>query len=134
MMLRREEILGAKDIAIETIAVPEWGGEVLVRSLSGTQREAMDRVIYEGRQVGRPVSIFATVAAYSIVDATGARLFSDEDIGALAAKNSAPLERIWDWHTHHSGIGVKSLEEAAKNSGAGQNGAMPSGSPSVSAG
>jgi hypothetical protein len=132
-MLRREDILAAQDIVTESVPVPEWGGAVLVRSLSGTQREAMDRVIYDARQAGRPVSIFATVAAYSVVDIHGARLFSDEDIATLATKSSAPLERIWDWHQKHSGIGVKSLEDAIKNSGAGQNGATPSASPSVSA-
>lgn len=126
-MLNRESILGAKDIVIERLDVPEWGGAVFVKAMSGTEREAYDDVIYRKKS-----HLLGTLAQYTIVDEQGARVFSPEDIPALSAKNSYALERIWDWHKKHSGVGDKALEEAKKNSEPGPNGATSSVSPSVS--
>ena len=35
MLLTRDAILAAADIQTETVPVPEWGGEVAVRPLTG---------------------------------------------------------------------------------------------------
>jgi hypothetical protein len=129
----REQILAARDIKTETLFMPEWDVSVTLRSLNGLEREALNTLVYEARQKGRSIPIFAAVAAFSIVDEEGRRVFSDDDIPALAQRTSASLERFYDWQVKHSGIGDKSVEDALKNSGAGQNGAMPSASPSVSA-
>jgi hypothetical protein len=128
-MLRREDILGAVDIKIEELQIPEWGGAVYVRAMTGTEREAYDDVIYR-----KKTHLLATLAQYTIVDKDGARVFSPEDIPALAAKSSYALERIWDWHKAHSGVGAKALEESQKNLEAGLNGATSSVSPSASGG
>lgn len=130
----RERILAAPDIQQERLEIPEWGETVLVRSLSGLEREALNTLVYEARRSNKPVPIFAAVAAFSMVDEDGRRVFSDHDIGELAKHSSGALERFYDWQVKHSGIGDRAVEDAIKNSGAGQNGAMPTASPSVSAG
>jgi len=126
-MLRREDILGAKDITVEAIEIPEWGGQVYVKAMNGLEREAFDEVIYR-----KKTHLLATLAQSTIVDEAGSRVFSPEDIPALAAKSSYALERIWDWHKAHSGVGAKALEESQKNFEPGLNGAISTASPSVS--
>ena len=37
MALTREQILEADDLPTESLDVPEWGGEVLIRALNGAQ-------------------------------------------------------------------------------------------------
>ena len=37
--LTRDEILGADDLKTESVKVPEWGGTVLVRELTGAERD-----------------------------------------------------------------------------------------------
>ncbi len=135
-ILTRDEILNAADLQTETLGTPEWGEDsgVYVRSLTGEEREAIDQLQVDAKKAGKPLSVFALVAAFSIVDGAGVRIFSNENIPSLARKNSGPLERIWDWHVLHSGIGGKAAEEARKNSSAGQNGATSSASRSASGG
>lgn len=134
-MLSRAQILAAAALKTEKIPAPEWGADcyVLVRALSARLRESMDRNVYENREAGKPYSILGNIAAHSIIDEDGRLMFSAEDMMTLAEVNQAPLERIWDWQTKHSGLGGKALEEAVKNSAPGQNGAGSSSTSVVSA-
>ena len=38
-LLSRDDILNAGDLTIETIAVPEWGSEVKVKTLPGAEKD-----------------------------------------------------------------------------------------------
>ena len=46
-ILGKKAILAAQDIPTEPVAVPEWGGEVLVRGLSGADRDAFEASVVE---------------------------------------------------------------------------------------
>ena len=50
-MLTREQILQSDDLPCETVPVPEWGGEVQVRTMTGTDRDAFEASLIgkEGR-------------------------------------------------------------------------------------
>ena len=48
-LLTRSQILEAKDRDYETIDCPEWGGEVRLRSISGTQRDEYEQSMVEQR-------------------------------------------------------------------------------------
>ena len=54
MRLSRDDILKAEDLTTEEVDVPEWGGTVLVRGLTGRERdefEASVMVRYAGEMV-----------------------------------------------------------------------------------
>ena len=42
MRLSREDILKAEDLPTEEVPVPEWGGSVLVRGLTGRERDLFE--------------------------------------------------------------------------------------------
>ena len=42
MVLSKEQILQADDLKTETVEVPEWGGDVLLRELRGRERDAFE--------------------------------------------------------------------------------------------
>ena len=44
--LCRETILNANDIKTEEVNVPEWGGVVLVKSLTGSEKDKYEQSIY----------------------------------------------------------------------------------------
>ena len=46
-VLTREQILKADDMTTERVPVPEWGGEVLVKSLTGRQRDEFEGSMIE---------------------------------------------------------------------------------------
>ena len=119
--LKRDDILTADDIARELVPVPEWGGEVWVKGMSGTERDNFEAGIIERRGKDTNVNmknIRAKLAAACLCDENGKRLFADADIPALAAKSAAALQRVFAVAQRLSGIGddeVKELAEGVKN-------------------
>ena len=39
MLLTKDAILQAQDSKLEKLEVPEWGGHVFIKSMSGTERD-----------------------------------------------------------------------------------------------
>lgn len=135
MSLSRDAILGAADSQTETVDVPEWGGKVTVRSLTG--READDyqnslRKFVNGQIVVQPNSR-AKLVVRALVDDTGARLFSDKDAEQLGRKSAKVLDRLWDVAARLSGLSEAEQEEIEGNSDAAQSGASTSDSHETSA-
>lgn len=118
-MLTREHIFQTNDLPTETVAVPEWGGEgaaVHVRTMSGTDRDAFEQEIIEARKEGAElVNIRARLAVKTVCDASGNRLFIDDDAEALGKKSGMVLNRIFDVAQRLNGIGPKDVEELEGN-------------------
>jgi hypothetical protein len=122
-VLTREAILAAPDIQQEVVAVPEWGGDVIVRGLSGAQRDAFEASVVEqkGKKTEMKLdNIRARLVALSVVDEKGKLLFSDKDVVALGKKSARPLQRLWDKARELSGLSDDDVEELAKNSSSDQ--------------
>lgn len=122
-ILTREKILNAVDIHFEIVPVPEWGGEVWVRSLSGSERDAFEASIVEfkGKKTAVKIqNIRAKLAALTMVDSDGPkakRLFSDADVLILGKKSASALDRVYTVAQRLSGISDEDIEELEKNSG-----------------
>jgi len=117
--LTREEILGAEDILYEDVPVPEWGGTVRVRGLSGTERDAFEASIVEMR--GRKThvdtrNLRAKLVARAVVGENSQRLFQDGDVRALGEKSAAALNRVFEVAQRLSGLTEADIEELTKNS------------------
>ena len=118
-ILSREAILAASDIQEEIVPVPEWGGEVIVRGLSGTQRDQFEASVV--KQKGKSTelnlkNVRAKMIALSVVDEHGNRIFSERDVAALGAKSARALQRVWEKARELSGLSEEDVEELAKNS------------------
>jgi len=120
-MLSREQILKANDLKTETVAVPEWGGEVLVRMMTGTARDKFEEQMFGGgRKKGKPEMSFdnirARLVAAVVVDEAGNLLFEPADIVELGKKSAAALDRIFSVAQQLNGFTKKDIDELAKNS------------------
>ena len=123
-MLTKEQITKADDIKYEMVPVPEWDGEVRVRTLSGKERDAFEDSITKSKGKDTAVNmnnLRAKLCALAMVDEAGDRLFHDRDIGMLGNKSSKALDKIFDVAQRLSGIGSKDIEELVKNSDADPN-------------
>ena len=121
-LLTKEAILAAPDLSTERVTVPEWGGDVLVRGLSGTERDAFEQDIVQLRREGKKTvtdtdlhNVRAKLVARSIVDEKGARLFEDGEIEALGRKAALALQRVFEVAQRLSGLTDEDVEELAKN-------------------
>ena len=91
-MLTREQILQSDDLPRETVQVPEWGGEVQVRTMTGTDRDAFEASLI-GKE-GRLENVRARLVSLTLCDDSGSRLFTDTDIAALGGKSAKALDRV----------------------------------------
>ena len=129
-LLTREAILAAPDLVTETVAVPEWGGEVLVRSLELAEREQYEAGSFIMRGETREVNLAtlrARLLALALVDLDGHALFREADITALGRKNGRVMARLFEVAQRLSGLGARDIETLAKNSEPGPNGGSSSG-------
>lgn len=118
MLLTRDAILAADDLSFEDVPVPEWGGTVRVRTLSGTERDAFEASIVEQRGKKSSVdmrNIRAKLAARTIVDEDGKRLFSERDVELLGAKSASALQRVFEVAQRLNGLSDGDVEELVKN-------------------
>lgn len=148
MPLTRDAILKVDDLDSEWVPVPEWGGEVLVKALTGRERDAFEASCQQERPIldarGKPVkgrtemvynrqNVRAKLVVRSIVDdQTGERMFTDGDAEHLGKKSAAALDRVFEVAAKLSRLGDDDIEELAGNSEAAQSGDSASTSPETS--
>jgi hypothetical protein len=97
--LTRDAILAADDRKFDTVPCPEWGGDVRLASIKGTQRDSYEQSLIEERGGDRKLKLVGARAKLIIlcaVDEDGRPLFTSDDLRALGAKNAAPLDRLFD--------------------------------------
>jgi len=135
--LSRDDILKAADRATEEVDVPEWGGSVLVRGLSGRERDEFE-VSMSVRRDGEYVPDFANTRAKlvtrCVVDDDGNRVFDEyRDVEVLGEKSAAALDRVYSAAARLSGLGETAAKEAAENFGEAPGASSSSASPPTSA-
>jgi hypothetical protein len=119
-ILSRDDILRAADLPTEEVHVPEWGGSVLVRGMTGAERDAFESSVVELKAGNKATSvnmqnIRAKLVALTVVDEKGERLFSQADVELLGNKSAAALQRIFEAAQRLSGLTQADVEELAKN-------------------
>jgi hypothetical protein len=125
-ILTAAEILGADDLPSEDVAVPEWGGSVRVRTMTGAERDAFELAITTARSAGRVGDVRARLVAMAAVDADGKLLFTAADVAKLSKKSSRALDRVFAVASRLNGLGDDDVEDLAKNSGRGPGGGSSS--------
>lgn len=124
-LLSKADILSADDIAHEDVPVPEWGGEVRVRGLTGAQRSLIEAtmVISKGQEVAVRIEAFRDLrerlVAASLVDEKGRRLFTDAEVAKLGEKSGRVLTRLFEIASRLSGMEPETVATLTGNSEAG---------------
>lgn len=117
--LTREQILGAMDLQIESLHVPEWGGTVYIRNLSGRDRDR-----FEGSRIrmrDNKVEMIhdntrARLLSMTLCTEKGLLLFSQEDVEVLGEKNATALDKCFDVAMRLSALRPQDVDTKLKNS------------------
>jgi hypothetical protein len=109
-MLDRKAILAAQDVDTSVVSVPQWGGDVHIKSISVSEAEKIGMMIANDA-VGDS-SIMAIWVACCACDDKGKLLFTFDDIPALSRKSKAAVQTVY---TAISDLNGLDLEEATKN-------------------
>ncbi len=113
-LLNRDAILSASDLKKETIAVPEWGGEVIVSCMTGTQRDAWEQSLVANKTTAL-ANIRARLLVYALVDDQGNPMFTEKDIDALGKKSAAAIDRCVTVAQRLNRLTNEALEDLGKN-------------------
>jgi hypothetical protein len=126
--LTAAEILAANDNVTEVVQVPEWGGAVRVRGMTGYDRDGFERALVSIR--GKDVdtnwtNLRAKLVSRTTVDENDRLLFKETDVVALGRKSAKALDRVFEVAQRLSGIGASDVEEltaALKDAPSGDSG------------
>ncbi len=121
-------VMEAKDLPTRRVDVPEWGGHVFVKTLSGVERDSYEQIC-ENAQKQSPKrrkhmnvkGLKALLVVMATVDAEGTPLFKREDVPALNRKSGKAIDRIFQVAAELSGLSEEDIEDLAKNSEGGRS-------------
>lgn len=118
MPLTRDQILQVPDLVTEEVSVPEWGGTVLVKTLTGAERDRLEATIVSmnGKKTTTNLkNLRAKMCVASCVDEEGKPLFTEKDVEALGNKSAAALQRVFEVGMRLSGLSEEDVDELTKN-------------------
>lgn len=125
-LIGKSQILEADDLEHEDVPVPEWGGTVRVRALTGAERDSYEMRMAVARQKGdTDVDIRASLVGRCMIDENGERLFTNRELPQLARKSGAVLDRVFDVVARLSGISSEADDDATGKSEATSGGGSP---------
>lgn len=119
MFLTRDQILNADDLKYEEMDVPEWGGLVRIKVMTGMERDDFEQSVFDMKGKDTKVNLKnfrAKLLVKTIVDEQGKRVFEESDIEGLSRKSSKVLDRIFNKSQEINGIGSKEVSELTGNS------------------
>jgi hypothetical protein len=118
-ILSKSDILAAHDFATEEVFVPQWGGSVFVRTLSGRERdefEASTVKMKNGKQEPDMANFRARFVALCVVDDNGQRLFKTRaEIDMLGSKSVAALQLLFNKAQELNSLTEDDVEELTSN-------------------
>lgn len=119
-LLSRGDILAAPDRPERDVEMPEWGGTVRLRTLSGREvEEWQTEVLATGPKGKRRTDVRGATAKLlvrCIVGEDGKPLFTEADVTALGEKCCAALQRLLNTALAMNGLDRKAdLEELVGN-------------------
>src|SRR5215470_8579640 len=133
MTLSRDAILGASDIETESVPCPEWGGPVLIKGMTGAERDAFEAMIRKGGGEVDLRNARARLLVRVIVNESGTRIFTDADAADLGKKSARVINRLYDAAAKLSGLADEDIAELEGNSEAAPSGDSSSTLPGSSA-
>ena len=117
--LTADGILGLDDRGpIVRVEVPEWGGHVYVRGMSGLERDRFEAGSLKGTGRNQQLNLAnmrARLVAASVCNADGERLFSESDANWLGEKSAKALNRVFDVAQRLAGLSDQDIEDLAGN-------------------
>jgi len=119
MTLSKDDILKQTNLPAEQVTVPEWGGEVRIRVMSGTERDAFEASVSGNNGRTNLTNIRARLVAMTVVDDVGERLFTDAEAVDLGRTSSIALCRVFEAAQHLNGLTQQDVEDLAGNSPSG---------------
>lgn len=135
-MLTKDQIIAVQDAKVTMEDVPEWGGAVGIKIMTGAERDAYACWIGDNMNAIRntregKTNMKMALLSRTLCDEGGTLLFTMEDLQVLAMKSGIVLNRLNERAMFLNGLNEPAKESIRKNSEA-PSGETGSDSPAVS--
>lgn len=117
MALNKAKILAANDTKLEKVHVSEWGDDVYIKTLSGTERDLFEEA-YSSEKMKNFRSRFLVL---TLSDENGARLFTDAEVEQLGTKSAFVLNRLFEKAWSLNAFRDADVDALGKDSPSGQS-------------
>jgi len=117
-ILTKTQILEANDLTTKKVAVSEWGGDVMIRTMTGTERDAFEISLFDSKGNSMKTNMTnmrAKLLAQCLVGEDGNKIFDEKEIIKLGSKSAKILDRLYTIARDLNGIGAEDEEELVKN-------------------
>lgn len=91
-VLDKAAILAVSDTKLDKVHVPEWNGDVYIKTLSGTERDTFEDA-YSQEKMKNFRARFLTL---TLCDKSGERLFTDAEVDTLGKKSATVISRLFE--------------------------------------
>lgn len=115
-ILSKEQIFEANDSKTEIVAVPEWGGDVIISTMSGFARDRFESSVLGKNGGMNTQNIRAKLVAATLVDEKGELIFNEKDVLKLGSKSCTALDRVFEASQKLNAICDDDIEDLAKKS------------------
>lgn len=113
MMTRDQILAAAAPIVSDPIDVPEWGGQVRVRVMSGAERDAFE--VATVPPLGTLRNVRARLVVACACDEAGALLFQSGDVDAVGGLDGRALDRVFRVAREFNALGADAVDTIKKN-------------------
>jgi|ERR1044071_5118765 hypothetical protein len=123
-LLSKDAIWQAQDIKTVDIPVPEWGGTVRLRGLTGSERDAFEALSVQLIGANAKVNqrnLRARLITACAIDEDGAPLFDKSDVIHLGTKSAVALERLFEACLRLNGMTTRDVDDLTENLDDAQN-------------
>ena len=117
-LLNKDEIIAVDDQQYEDVNVPEWGGDVRICVLSGTERDRWEQECINRTGPNNKIRIDKLkvgLLASCLVNGNRELLFTQKDLNELNSKNAAVIQRLFKDAQRINAIGDEAMDELSGN-------------------
>lgn len=110
-----EDVLGLDDVKKETVAIPEWGKDITVVSMSAEERSDIEKRWGKKNAEQHPAEFKHDILSLSVKKDDGTPWGTPEQFKQLMRKNGKAIDRLFDAALRVSGYTKEAVEDIAKN-------------------
>jgi len=127
--LTKADFFTPRPPVIERVDLPDWGGYVHVRVITGVERDTWEIAQAKERETGTLANVRARLVSLCACDETGKRIFTDDDTRQLGSVvDGRILDAIFEAAARLNRV-MGFVKESEKNSGPPTGSDSPSDSP-----
>ena len=119
--LSKDDIFKADDLPTKDMDIPEWGGTLTIRTLTGAERDEWESAFVNQDKIDIR-GLKSRLVQLTTMNGDGQQMFTKADLQKINSKSASVIDRIFQVSQRLSGLTKEDAEEMVENSDAGPAG------------